>query len=79
MDSRKNTSPNAVSQDDLKKYRALLMEANVELDNEALIAIANLLKLNVGPDEIYTVLKEILPVCGILKRFKIKPKPSVER
>jgi hypothetical protein len=74
-----SSSDSTVTQDDLRKYRALLLEANVEIDNEALIVIANLLRLNVSPDEIYAVLKQILPVCGILKRFKLKPKPSAEQ
>jgi hypothetical protein len=74
-----SSSDSTVTQDDLRKYRALLLEANVEIDNEALRVIAELLRLNVSPDEIYKVLKEILPVCGILKRFKLKPKTSTEQ
>lgn len=58
--------------DELEKYRALLHEANIEMDNEALIVISSLLRMNVSPDTIYSVLKEIAPVCGILKRFKLK-------
>lgn len=79
MGSRgQNVGLDAVTQDELRKYRALMLESNVEIDNEALIVLANLLRLNVAPDEIYSVLKQIVPHCGILKRFKLKPKPSVE-
>ena len=73
-----NGNMNAVTPDELKKFRALMLEANVEIDDEALIVIANLLRLNVDPDEIYSVIKEITPVCGILKRFKLRRKTNVE-
>lgn len=68
-----------VSQEDLKKYHALMLESKIEIDNEALVVIANLLRLNVPPDDVYSVLKQIAPVCGLLKRFKLKPhKPNVD-
>lgn len=73
-----NGSLEAVTEDEVRKYRALMFESNVEIDNEALIVIANLLRLNVSPDQIYSVLKQVAPVCGILKRFKLKTKPSAE-
>lgn len=62
-----------VTQEELKKYNALLHEAKIEMDNEAISVVADLLRLNVAPDEIYSVIKEIAPACGILKRFKLKP------
>lgn len=65
-----------LTQEELKKYHALLLESKVEMDNEALIVITNLLRLNVAPDEIYNILKQIAPVCGLLKRFKLKPQKS---
>ena len=68
----------AVTQDELRKYRALMVEANIEIDNEALIVVANLLRLNISPDIIYSVLKEIAPGCGLLGRFKLKSKPSTK-
>lgn len=71
-----NGNLDAVTQDDLKKYNALLVESKVEIDQEALIVIANLLRLNVPPDEIYLILKQIAPVCGLLRRFKLKPQKS---
>lgn len=77
MDSRAfNGNINVVSPEDIKKYQALMLESKVEIDNEALVVVANLLRLNVPPDEIYTVFKEIAPVCGLLKRFKLKPQKS---
>lgn len=66
-----------VSQEELRKYRVLMQESNVEIDNEALAVIANLLRLNVSPDEIYAMLKDIAPNCGLLKRFKLKT-PRIE-
>lgn len=75
MDAR-GVNFEAVTQEELLKYRALLQESKVEIDNEALVVVANLLRLNVSPDEIYSVLKQIAPVCGLLKRFKLKkPQP----
>lgn len=72
-----SNSLDVVTQDDLKKFHALLLESKVEIDNEALIVITNLLRLNVSPDDIYAVLRQIAPVCGLLKRFKIRPqKPA---
>lgn len=62
-----------VTQEELRKYGALLHEAKIEMDNDAMGVVADLLRLNVAPDDIYSVLKEIAPVCGILKRFKLKP------
>jgi len=77
MNSRGHTvSLEALTQDDLKKFNALMLESKVEIDNEALIVIANLLRLNVSPDDIYTILKQIAPVCGLLKRFKLKPQKA---
>lgn len=66
----------AVTQEDLKKYHALLLELKIEIDNEALVVITNLLRLGVSPDDIYAVLRQIAPVCGLLKRFKIRPQKS---
>lgn len=71
-----NGISDAVTQEDLKKYNALLLESKVEIDQEALIVVSNLLRLNVSPDEIYHVLKEIAPTCGLLKRFKLKTQKS---
>lgn len=65
-----------VSQEDLKKFNELMLENKVEIDHEALVVVANLLRLNVPPDDIYSVLKQIAPVCGLLKRFKLKPQKS---
>lgn len=67
---------NAVSQEEMKIYHALLLESNIQIDNEVLIVIANLLRLNVAPDVIYSMIKQIAPVCGLLKRFKLKPQKS---
>lgn len=69
-------SLDVVTQDDLKKYQELLLESKVEIDEEALVVITNLLRLNVSPDDICVVLRQIAPVCGLLKRFKIKPQKS---
>lgn len=75
-----SSSPSeSVTEDELRQYKELLAEAQIELDHEALIVISNLLRLNVSPDEICNVLKQIMPLCGILKRFKLKTKPSVEQ
>lgn len=71
-----NGNLEGVTQEDLRKYHALMSESKVEIDNEALIVVANLLKLNVPPDDIYSVIKQIAPVCGLLKRFKLKPQKS---
>lgn len=71
-----NGNLDVVTQEDIKRYHAMMLESKVEIDNEALIVIANLLRLNVPPDEIYSVLKQIAPVCGLLKRFKLKPQKS---
>lgn len=76
MGSRKYTNTNSVdvvTQDDLKKYHALMLESKIEIDSEALVVIASLLRLNVSPDDIYSILRQIAPVCGLLKRFKLKP------
>lgn len=70
---------NDISSDDLKKYQVLMRESNVEIDDEALNVVANLLRLNVSPDEIYSILKQISPVCGLLKRFKLKTPKTEER
>lgn len=78
MDSRYNGNFELASQDTIMKYKALLLEANIEMDNEALMVITNLLRVNVSPDEIYSVLKQVSPVCGILKRFRLKSKASTE-
>lgn len=76
MGSRRYNSNNIdlVTQDDLKKYHALMLESKIEIDNEALVVIANLLRLGVSPDEVYSVLKQIAPYCGLMKKFKLKPK-----
>lgn len=75
-----NGNSGGVTQEDLQKYNALMLESKVEIDSEALVVVANLLRLNVPPDEIYSVIKQIAPVCGLLKRFKLKPqKSSVDR
>lgn len=71
-----NGNPDAITQEDLMRYNALLLESKVEIDQEALIVVANLLRLNVPPDEIYLVLKQIAPTCGLLKRFKLKTQKS---
>lgn len=76
MGSRGHNGLDNITQEDLKKYHALMLSSKVEIDNEALIVIVNLLRLNVSPDEIYSVLKQIAPVCGLLKRFKLKPQKS---
>ena len=68
----------AVTQEDLKKFQALMQESKVEIDNEALIVVANLLRLNVAPDAIYSVIKQIAPNCGLLKRFKLKPQKTMQ-
>ena len=70
MNTPKNTD--AITQDELAKYKALMQEANIEMDEEALTVFANLLRMNVAPDEIFNIIKEIAPICGILKRFKLK-------
>jgi len=68
-----------ISPEELRKFQASMLESNVEIDDEALNVIVNLLRLNVSPDEIYSVLKQISPLCGLLKRFKLKtPKSSAE-
>lgn len=75
MESRRyneNTNHNVITQDDIKKYHGLMLESKIEIDNEALVVIASLLRLGVPPDDIYFILKQIPPVCGLLKRFKIK-------
>lgn len=79
MDSRRyneNLNHDVITQDDLKKYHVLMHESKIEIDNEALVVIASLLRLGVPPDDIYLVLKQIPPVCGLLKRFKIKTHKS---
>ena len=78
MDSRYNGNFELASQDTILKYKALLQEANIEMDTEALMVITNLLRVNVSPDELYSVLKQVSPVCGILKRFRLKSKTSTE-
>lgn len=78
MDSRYNGNFELASQDTIMKYKALLLEANIEMDTEALMVITNLLRVNVSPDEIYSVLKQVSPVCGILKRFRLKSKTSTD-
>lgn len=67
-----------VTQEELRKYRALMAESNVEIDKEALEVIVKLLRLNVSPDEIHLVIKRLSPHCGILKRFRLRSKPTVE-
>lgn len=71
-----NENSDPITQEDLKRYHATLLESKVEIDNEALIVVANLLRLNASPDDIYIVLKQIAPVCGLLKKFKLKPQKS---
>lgn len=64
------------SEDELKVYRALLQAAKIEMDQEALDCIASLLRFGVPPDEVYQLIKQIVPVCGLLRKFKIKPHKS---
>lgn len=64
----------AVPQEDLKIYRCLMKESQIAIDDEVLIVIANLLKLNISPDEIYSVLTQIAPVCGLLRKYRLKPR-----
>lgn len=71
-----HSSLDVVTQEDLKKFHALLLESKVEIDNEALVVITNLLRLNVSPDDIYAILRQIAPVCGLLKRFVLRPHKS---
>lgn len=71
-----NGNSDLVTQDEIKIYHSLMRESKIEMDNQALVVISNLLRLGVSPDDIYAVIKEIIPVCGLLKRFKLKPHKS---
>lgn len=77
MGTNSHPDASAVSQDELKIYHTLMQGSNVEIDDDALLVLANLLRLNVPPDEIYEVIKQVAPVCGMLKRFRLKP-PKTE-
>lgn len=80
MDPRGLEQPNLdqvqVTQEELEQLHTLMRDLKVEIDSEALGVVANLLRLNVSPDEVYSVLKQIAPVCGLFKRFKLKPQKS---
>lgn len=78
MGSRSNGNMEPVTQDELRKCKALMLEANVEMDNDALLVIVKMLRLGASPDAIYSVIKQIAPHCGIMKRFKLRSKPTLE-
>lgn len=67
---------NFVNQRDLEHYKALFNQVNVFIHNDALVVIAEMLKLDIPPDEIYSLLKQMAPVCGLLRKFKIKKSSS---
>lgn len=72
-----NGNSEGISHEDLEKFNDLMLASNVEIDKEALVVVANLLRLNVPPDEVYSVIKQIAPVCGLLKKFKLKSQKSM--
>lgn len=62
---------------EIESYNALMREANIEIDREALIVIVQLIKLGVHSEDVYEGLKQIAPVCGLLKKCKLRPSKSV--
>lgn len=65
-----------VTEEEAKVYQQLMKEANVEIDLEALVVLAQLMRLKVPPEEIYKTITQVAPVCGLLKKFRLKPQRS---
>lgn len=74
LPSEESFSP--VTEEEVKVYQGLMKEANVEMDLEVLLVVAQLMRLGVPPEEIYRTITQVAPVCGLLKRFKLKPQRS---